>query len=60
MKKVWKRFAKNLAKTIEKYKKTVKINRSIGCVNGFGAAILFLQEVFIAAEPLSFYATELG
>ena len=54
MKKAWKRSVKKLAKTIEKYKKTVKINGSMGCVNGFGAAILFLQEVFIAAEPLSF------
>lgn len=41
MKKAWKHSAKKLAKTIEKYKKTVKINRSIGCVNGFGVAILF-------------------
>lgn len=48
MKKAWKRSAKKLAKTIEKYKKTVKINRSMGCVNDFGAAILFLQNHPIA------------
>lgn len=43
-----KTFCQKVGKTIEKYKKTVKINRSMGSVNDFGAAILFLQNHPIA------------